>query len=80
LVNIEDREQFVNRQQVLNLLRQIEERKFAAVLIGVGVAGNQFANAAGINVSNAARFRRIFFFPSSSERRMALRTPRCIPR
>ena len=55
IVNIENGEQFGDRQKVLDLLRQVEQLERPAFFIDSRKARNEFANAARIDVTDAAQ-------------------------
>jgi hypothetical protein len=52
LVNIEHCQEFGDRKQILELLRQVEELKLARFLVDSGITGNEFANPTRIDVTN----------------------------
>ena len=61
-INIENGQQFRNRQQILNFLRQIQKSQTTAFFVDGGVALNEFADAARINVADAAEIEQNFLF------------------
>src|SRR6185369_13363545 len=55
LVNVEDSQELRNRQQVLKFLGEIEQLELASFFADSRITGNQFANAAGIDVTHTSK-------------------------
>src|SRR5688500_11792224 len=54
-VNVKDRQELGDRQQILKFLREVKKLQLSAVLIDRGVTGNEFADTAGIDIADAGK-------------------------
>src|SRR5687767_14967459 len=51
-VNVENGQEFRDREQVLKFLREVEKLQLSAFFIDRGVTGNEFPDAAGVDVAD----------------------------
>ena len=57
-VSVKDRQEFCDREQVPKLLRQTEQLELSAFFVDCGVAGNQLADAARIDIAHAGQIQK----------------------